>query len=176
MLVESWLTSSVEDRESFSSPDDMRCTELSYSCSNKINDPLYLRRFLRESLEFPKGNQATWSVWWGLPDGYGANAREIGLISIWFLAHGSIFRRWCDISVLLVLWQCCWGFSRVQSSKSRFFMCLIGKTQLLCMKCRVIGPHLVASGKSHWFSRVEAGTWGIFSSYNRDAPSKLEFV
>ena len=40
--------------------------------------------FLRESLEFPKGSQATCSVWWGSRDGYGANTREIGLISIWF--------------------------------------------------------------------------------------------
>ena len=38
-------------------------------------------------------------------------------------------------------------------------MCLIGKTQLLCMQCRGIGPHLVARGKSHGFSRVAAGTW-----------------
>ena len=45
VLVESWLTSSVEDRESFSSPDDMGCTEVSSSCSNEIDDPLYLRRF-----------------------------------------------------------------------------------------------------------------------------------
>ena len=44
-------------------------------------------------------------------------------------------------------------------------MCLIGKTQLLCMQCSGIGPHLVARGKSHGFSRVAAGTWGIFSSY-----------
>ena len=29
-----------------------------------------------------------------------------------------------------------------------------------------IGPHLVAMGKSHGFSRVVAGTWGIFSSYH----------
>ena len=43
-------------------------------------------------------------------------------------------------------------------------MCLIGKTQLLCMQCRGIGPHLVARGKSHGFSRAAAGTWGIFSS------------
>ena len=28
VIVESWLTSSVEDRESFSSLDDMGCTEL----------------------------------------------------------------------------------------------------------------------------------------------------
>ena len=55
-------------------------------------------------------------------------------------------------------------------------MSLIGKTQLLCMQCRVIGPHLVARGKSHGFSRVVAGTWGIFSSYDRDAHSKGEFV
>ena len=34
-----------------------------------------------------------------------------------------------DISVLLVLWQCCWGLSGVQSSKSRLLMCLIGKTR-----------------------------------------------
>ena len=39
-----------------------------------------------------------------------------------------------------------------------------------------IGPHLVARGKSHGFSLVEAGTWGIFSSYGGDVHSKLEFV
>ena len=48
-------------------------------------------------------------------------------------------------------------------------MCLIGETQLLCMQCRGIGPHLAARGKSHGFSRVAAGTWGTFSSYDRDA-------
>ena len=55
-------------------------------------------------------------------------------------------------------------------------MCLIGKTQLLCMHCRGIGPHHVARGKSHGFSRVAAGTWVIFSSYDGDAHFKLEFV
>ena len=38
------------------------------------------------------------------------------------------------------------------------------------------GPHLVASGKSHGFSRVAAGTLGIFSSYDGDADSKRELV
>ena len=38
------------------------------------------------------------------------------------------------------------------------------------------GPHLVARGNSHGFTRVEAGTWGIFSSYDGDAHSKREFV
>ena len=55
-------------------------------------------------------------------------------------------------------------------------MCLIGKMHLLCMQCRGIGCHLVASGKSHGFSRGPAGTWGIFSSYIGDAHSKREFV
>ena len=55
-------------------------------------------------------------------------------------------------------------------------MYLIMKTQLLCMQFKVIGPHLVARGKSHGFSRVAAGTWGIFSSYGGDVHSKLEFV
>ena len=45
VLVESWLTSSVEDRESLSSPDDMGFMELSSSCSAQIDDPLSLRRF-----------------------------------------------------------------------------------------------------------------------------------
>ena len=55
-------------------------------------------------------------------------------------------------------------------------MCLIGKTQLLCMQCRGIGPHLRARGKSHGFTRAAAGTWAIISSYDGDAHSKLEFV
>ena len=55
-------------------------------------------------------------------------------------------------------------------------MCLIGKTLLLCMQCRGIGPRLMAKGKSHVFSRVAAGTWVIFSSYDGDVHSKREFV
>ena len=55
-------------------------------------------------------------------------------------------------------------------------MCLIGKMQLLCMQYTGIGPHLVAWGKPHGFSRDGAGTWGIFSSYDGDAHFKREFV
>ena len=50
------------------------------------------------------------------------------------------------------------------------------ETKLLCMQCRGIGPHLMVRGKFHGFSRVAAGTWGIFSSYEGDAHSKLEFL
>ena len=132
--------------------------------------------FLRESLEVPKGSQPTCSVWCGSWGGYGANAREIGLISIWFWVHWAILHSCGDISVLLVLWQCCWGLSGVHSSKSRLLTCLIGKTQLLWTKCRVVVPHLAVRGKSHGFSRVAAGTWGIFSNYGRDVHSKLKFV
>ena len=45
VLVASWLNSSVKDRESLSSLNDMGWTEVSSSCSNEIDDPLYLRRF-----------------------------------------------------------------------------------------------------------------------------------
>ena len=55
-------------------------------------------------------------------------------------------------------------------------MCFIGNTELLCTECRGIEPHLLVRGKSHGFSGVAAGTWGIFSSYGGDGPSKLEFV
>ena len=126
-----------------------------------------------ESLEVPKASQATCSVWCGSRGCYGTNEREIGLISVWFWVHWAILHSWCDISVLLVLWQYCWGLSGVQSNKSRLLTCLIGKTQLLWKQCRGIGPHLAWRGTSHRFSRVAAGTWGIFSSYSGDIHSKL---
>ena len=94
---------------------------------------------LRESLEVPKGSQATCAVRCGLWGGYGANAREIGLISIWFWVYWVILHSLGDISVLLVLWQCSWGLSGVQSSKSRLLTCLIGKRQLLWTQCRGSG-------------------------------------
>ena len=47
--------------------------------------------------------------------------------------------------------------------------------ELLRMKCRGIGPHLAARGKSHEFSRVAAGTWCIFWSYGGDGHLKLGF-
>ena len=43
-------------------------------------------------------------------------------------------------------------------------------------KCRGIGPHLAARGKSHEVSRVAAGTWCIFSCYGGDGHLKLGFV
>ena len=55
-------------------------------------------------------------------------------------------------------------------------MSLIGNTELPSTKCRGIGPHLAARGKSHEFSRVAAGTWFIFSSYGGDGHLKLGFA
>ena len=55
-------------------------------------------------------------------------------------------------------------------------MTLIRNTEHLSMKCRGIGPHLAANGKSHEFSRVAAGTWCIFSSYGGDGHLKLGIV
>ena len=37
-------------------------------------------------------------------------------------------------------------------------MCLIGNTQLLCMHCRGIEPHVLARVKTHGFSGDAAGT------------------
>ena len=44
------------------------------------------------------------------------------------------------------------------------------------MKCRGLGRHLAARGKSHGFSRIVAGMWSTFSCYRRYDPSKLMFV
>ena len=103
-------------------------------------------------------------------------ARESALISSWFGVHGALSCCCGGFRVPLDFWQCSWGLSGVPSRKSRLLSCFIGNTELLCMQCREIGPHLAAWGKSHDFSRLAAGTWGIFSSYNGDGPSKLVFV
>ena len=55
-------------------------------------------------------------------------------------------------------------------------MCLIGNRRLLCTQCSGIEPHLPARGMSHGISRVAAGTWDIFWSYNGDGHSKLHLV
>ena len=55
-------------------------------------------------------------------------------------------------------------------------MRLIENLEFLYMQCRGIGPCLSQRGKSHGFSRVQVGTWGIFSCYGRDGHSKLVFV
>ena len=89
--------------------------------------------FLRESLEFPKGSQATSFVWWGSRDDYGANAREIGLISIWFAAHQTILRSWGDISVLLVFWQCFWGSLKFNQANQGCLYVWLGKCN--CSAC-----------------------------------------
>ena len=57
------------------------------------------------------------------------------------------------------------------SSKSRLPTSFMGNMELLCTECRGIGTHHAASGKSHLFSRVAAGTWGTFSPYSGDGHS-----
>ena len=131
---------------------------------------------LKVSLDCFKGCQATCCIWCGMRDGYGFNEGEMCFILSWFGVHQSILHSWCDISVLLLLWQCSWGFSSVPSGKSRFLESLIGNVEILSMKFRGIGPHLAVRGKSHKFSRVAAGTWCIFSSKGGDGHLKLGFV
>ena len=94
---------------------------------------------LRESLEVPKGSQATCSVWCGSRGGYGANAREIGLNSMWFWVHRAILHSWGDISVLFVLWQCCWGLSGFQSSNRSSLRVWLGKRNGSVHSARELG-------------------------------------
>ena len=79
----------------------------------------------------------------------------------------SVFFSSCDnvVGYSLKFNQANWGSLQV----------LLGKRNLWS-HCRGIGLHLAERGKSHGFSRVAAGTWGIFSSYGGNDHSKLEFV
>ena len=175
MLVERWLTSSVEDRESahisrrYCVPGSFIMLLYRNWCYHR------LEMAVSESPDCCKGCQATCCIWCGMWDGYGFNLGEICFILCWLGLHQSILHSWGDISVLLLLWQCSWGFSWVPSGKSRFLTSLTGNMELLSMKCRGIRPHLAARGKSHEFSRVPAGTWCISSSYGGDGHLKLGF-
>ena len=48
-------------------------------------------------------------------------------------------------------------------------MCLLGKTHVLCMQCREIGPHLVAWGKSHGFLELQQAP-GVYSRVTTGMP------
>ena len=159
-----------------SSPDDMGCPDLSSCCFTEIDVPIDLRWCLRDSLDCCKGCQASCCIWCGMRDGYGFNEWEMCFILSWFEVHQSILHSRGDIIVLVLLWQCSWGFSSVPSGKSSFLMSLIGNREHLSMKCRGIGPHVAARGKSHEFSRVAAGTCCVFSRYGEDGHLKLGFV
>ena len=127
-------------------------------------------------LECCKGCQATCCIWCAMRDDYGFNEGEMCFILSWFGVHQSILHSWGNINVLLLPWQCSWGFYSVSSGKSSFLTSLIGNTELLSTKCRGIGPHLASRRKSHVFSRVVAGSRCIFSSYGGDGHWKLMFV
>ena len=94
-----------------------------------------------------------------------SQCREIGLNLELIWATPRFSYSCSDISILLDFSGVSRGLSVVPSSKSRLLTCLIGNEELLCTQCRGMGPHLSVSGKSHGFSRVAVGTWGMFSSY-----------
>ena len=48
-------------------------------------------------------------------------------------------------------------------------MCLFGKTQLLCMQCRGIGPHLVARGSLMGFLELRQAP-GVYSPVTTGIP------
>ena len=85
----------------------------------------------------------------------------------------------CIPELTSVFFFCCdsvLGYSHSSIREIEVLTSLIGNTEHLTKKCWGIGPHLAATGKSHEFSRVAAGSWGIYSSYHGDAHSKPEFV
>ena len=60
--------------------------------------------------------------------------------------------------------------------KSMVLSCLQATTELLCTHCSLIGPHLVARGKSHDFSLFASRTWDIFSRDIRDGHTRVMLV
>ena len=65
-------------------------------------------------------------------------------------------------------------WSSINEVKAPFLFDMDHRIALHDMQRNWTSSHV--SGNSHCFSLVVAGTWGIFSSYNGDGPSKLVFV
>ena len=86
--------------------------------------------------------------------------------------HGTFLKLlYCLVTVMLgTLW------SSIKQIEALYVFDWENAIALHAMQCRGIGPHLVARGKSHGYSRVAAGRWVIYSSYDGDAHSKREFV
>ena len=102
-------------RNQLSSPDDMWCLDISSCCFTEIYVPIDVRWVSQGISGCCRGCQATCCIWCGMWDVYGFNEGEMCFILSWFGVHQSILHSWGDISVLLLLWQCSWGFSSVPS-------------------------------------------------------------
>ena len=93
-----------------------------------------------------------------------------------FVVHRILLCGCGELRAPLDMWQYSWGLCRVPSRKSRLLSCLMATMEVLCMQRRGIGPHLVARGKSHGFSRLSLGSWHISWCNGQEGPSKFMSV
>ena len=177
LLVESWLTSSVEDRESFSCRDDMGCTEHSSSCSTEIDDPLYLRRL---SPGIPRGSEKEsshlfcmmWIAWW-LWSQCKANWPHLNMILGTPRNFAFLGCHQCSSRLVTGLLGTLWS----SINKSWLVMCLIGKSNcsghsggesgLISRRAESLMAFLELRQETGVYSRVTAGrsirNWSLFS-------------
>ena len=128
---------------------------------------------LRESLEVPKGSQATFSVWCGSRGGYGVNEREIGLISIWFWLHRAIFHSWGDIIVLLILWQLGTLWSSIKQIESPYVFDWENAISLDTMKGNRASSR--REGKVSWVFSICGRNLGYILKLRRGCPFETGF-
>ena len=177
MVVERWVTSSVEDRES-------ALISRRYGVPESFIQLLYWNWC---SFRLEMG--VSGNLWIVVKDVKQRVVYDVECEMAMDSMKGKCASSWVDLGytnlfcipeVTSVFFSCCdsvLGDSLlVPSGKSRFLNTLIGNTEHFSTKCRGIGPHLAERVKSHDFSRVAPGTWCIFSSYGGDAHLKLGFV
>ena len=70
----------------------------------------------------------------------------------------------CSSRLVTVLMGTLWS-----SKKQIEFPYVFDWENAIALRLQGNRPHLAGRGKSHGFSRVAAGTWGIFSSYSRNS-------
>ena len=176
MLVERWLTTSVEGRESalisrrYGVPGSfillLNWKWCSYRLEMGVSGNLWIVVKNASHLLYMMWNARwLWIQWRGI---------VLHLELIWGTPIYFALLRWhqCSSLVLTVFLGILFGSIREIHVPYIFEW----KTELLSMKCRGIGPHHAARGKSHEFSRVAADTWCIFSSYGGDGHLKFGFV
>ena len=102
-------------------------------------------------------------------DGYGFNEGEMCLILSWFGVQQSILHSCGDISVLLVLWQSCWGSLEFNQAKRGSLCVWLGKRN--CSACNAGESGLISrrGGSLMGFLELRQAR-GVYSRVTTEMP------
>ena len=143
----------------------MGCLELCSSSCAEICAPINWRHVSQGISVDTYRKSSHLSCMLGKRELFCSQCRGIGLNLewIWATLRYFTFLRWHHFSSRLV--RDFWGTLCTSIKQIKAPNLFDWEQGIVMHECRGIGPHLSASGKCDGFSRVAAGSWGMFSSY-----------